>query len=125
MTADRDRRTLCLAIDRRGFLSLLAAAPGLRPLRSGVSRLQSPGSGRPRGATKTALQASVGSLLAHYDVDADGAALTRRGAMTLGWGLEAGLGTGCGNCFIQLARPPTNAVWNGLNQACSLFKMHR
>jgi 6-phosphogluconolactonase len=59
-------------MDRRGFLSLLASgvvAPHFRPLQ-----------GRP---LKTALYASVGPELTHYDVDADGAALTRRSSVTL------------------------------------------
>ena len=36
-----------------------------------------------QGAAKTALYVSVGPVLTQYDVDADGAALVRRGSVTL------------------------------------------
>jgi hypothetical protein len=61
-------------IDRRTFLA---------PLGSGAV---APRLLRPRPVAwrqRTALQASVGPVLTHYDVDADGAALAPRGAVTL------------------------------------------
>lgn len=59
-------------VDRRTFMSLLAgavAAPKFAAAQSGPS--------------KTVLYASVGPELTQYDVDVDGAALTRRGTVNL------------------------------------------
>ena len=59
-------------VDRRTFMSLLAgavAAPKFAAAQSGPS--------------KTVLYASVGPELTQYDVDVDGAALTRRGTVSL------------------------------------------
>jgi 6-phosphogluconolactonase len=59
-------------MDRRGFLSLLATG-------AVAPRLYQPLTGTPT----TALYASVGPVLTHYDADAGGAVLTRRGSVTL------------------------------------------
>jgi 6-phosphogluconolactonase len=59
-------------VNRRTFMSLLAgavAAPKFAAAQSGPS--------------KTVLYASVGPELSQYDIDVDGAALTRRGTVTL------------------------------------------
>jgi 6-phosphogluconolactonase (cycloisomerase 2 family) len=58
--------------DRRTFLSMLA----------GAAVVPNTSSAQP-AARKTALYASVGPQLAHYDIDVDGATLARRGTVTL------------------------------------------
>jgi 6-phosphogluconolactonase (cycloisomerase 2 family) len=65
-------------LDRRTFLSLAAgtlAMPGL------VAAAQ-------QAARKVALYANVGPELTHYDVDVEGATLTKRGAVTLPAGVQ-------------------------------------
>ncbi len=59
-------------LDRRSFMSRYASAAILPE-----------GSSAQSAANKVALYASVGAALTHYDIDVDGAALTRRGTVTL------------------------------------------
>lgn len=59
-------------IDRRTFVSLLAGAVAAPKFAAAQS-----------GSGKTVLYASVGPELTQYDLDVDGAALTRRGTVTL------------------------------------------
>ncbi|MES2564719.1 MAG: beta-propeller fold lactonase family protein [Pseudomonadota bacterium] len=64
-------------LDRRTFLSLLAgsiAAPGLTAAQ--------------QASRKVALYANVGAELTHYDVDVEGAALIKRGTVTLPAGVQ-------------------------------------
>ncbi len=58
--------------DRRTFMSLLAGAAALPK-----------GAWAQAGSSKVALYASVGPELAHYEVDVDGAALVKRGSVSL------------------------------------------
>jgi 6-phosphogluconolactonase (cycloisomerase 2 family) len=59
-------------LDRRTFMSLLASAAAMPK-----------GAWAQLGTNKVALYASVGPELTHYDVDVDGAALNKRGSVTL------------------------------------------
>jgi 6-phosphogluconolactonase len=72
-------------IDRRTFLgsglSLLAGAAVVP--RWSLARLRASGTGQGRESQRTALYASVGPVLTHYDVDAEGATLTRRASVSL------------------------------------------
>jgi 6-phosphogluconolactonase (cycloisomerase 2 family) len=70
-------------IDRRAFLSLLAAAPSLSSLPANRSTPSETGRVQAGNGAHTALYASVGPVLTHYDVDATRAVLTRRSAVTL------------------------------------------